>query len=389
MRSYWDTTAWQAYDVVVIGGGIIGISTAISYAERHPDHRVVVLERGHIPFGATTRNAGFACFGSLSEIAHDIDLMGIDAAHDLVRMRLDGLRMLMQRCGADDIAYRNDGGSEVFLEDHPALARIDDVNAILRDVLNQNAFHERNDLRAAYGLSRDVVALIHTSHEGTLHSGKMLRRLWKLAAERGVEIRTGTTVTSITSNNSSVRIHCESVQQTIDIRCSHVVVATNAMIPSLVRSSAIPTILPGRGQVLVTEPIPGLSLRGSFHMDEGYYYFRELDGRVLVGGGRNIDIDGEATLSHDTTQRIQDVLEHVLRTVILPHHPSINIEHRWAGTMAFTESKQPVVAVAEPNVIVAFGCNGMGIALGSALGDLCADLLDQQKWAHHQLVTRP
>jgi glycine/D-amino acid oxidase-like deaminating enzyme len=110
-------------------------------------------------------------------------------------------------------------------------------------------------------------------------------------------------------------------------------------------------------------------------MDEGYYYFRELDGRVLLGGGRNIDIDGEATLSHDTTQRIQDVLEHVLRTVILPHQPSINIEHRWAGTMAFTENKQPVVAVAEPHVIVAFGCNGMGIALGSALGEQCADLL--------------
>jgi glycine/D-amino acid oxidase-like deaminating enzyme len=246
---------------------------------------------------------------------------------------------------------------------------------MLRDIINENAFQQRNDLRAAYGLSHDVVALIHTSHEGTLHSGKMLRRLWKLAAERGVEIRTGSTVRNITSNISSVRIQCESVQQTIDIVCSNVVVATNAMIPSLVQSPAIPTILPGRGQVLVTEPIPGLTLRGSFHMDEGYYYFRELDGRVLLGGGRNIDIDGEATLSHDTTQRIQDVLEHVLRSVILPHQASINIEHRWAGTMAFTENKQPVVAVAEPHVIVAFGCNGMGIALGSALGEQCADLL--------------
>lgn len=377
MRSYWDTTAWQAYDVAVIGGGIIGISTAISYAERHPDQRVVVLERGHVPFGATTRNAGFACFGSLSEIAHDIDLMGVDAAHELVRMRLDGLRILIQRCGAESIGYTSDGGSEIFLEDHPALRRITDVNAILRDILNETTFHERNDLRAAYGLSQDVVALIHTSYEGTLHSGKMLRRLWKLASERGVEIRTGSTVKSITSNDGSVRIECESAQQTIDIDCSKVVVATNAMIPSLVHSSTIPSILPGRGQVLVTESIPGLTLRGSFHMDEGYYYFRELDGRVLLGGGRNIDVDGETTLSHETTQGIQDVLEHVLRTVILPHQPSIRIEHRWAGTMAFTEKKQPVVTIAEPNVIVAFGCNGMGIALGSALGEQCADLLDK------------
>ena len=375
MRSYWDITSWQTYDVVIVGGGIIGISTALSCAERFPGRRIVVLERGHVPSGATTRNAGFACFGSLSEVAYDIDMMGADAAHALVQRRWSGLRLLTQRCGVEDMRYMHDGGNEVFLDEHPSLARINDVNALLRDVIGEDPFHHRLDLRDEYCLSTNIHALIHTPHEGTIHSGMMLRALWRRATAMGVEIRTGTLVTSIDAHESGVTIHCDSPQQRLDITSAYVVVATNAMIPSLVDAPTIPHITPGRGQVLVTQPIPGLALRGSFHYDEGYYYFRELDGRVLLGGGRNLDFAGETTTSHDVTKTIQAALDDLLRSIILPHNEQIMIEHRWAGTMAFTENKQPVVALAKPRVVVAFGCNGMGVALGSSIGEEAAVLL--------------
>lgn len=375
MRSYWDITSWQTYDVVIVGGGIIGISTALSCAERYPGRRIVVLERGHVPSGATTRNAGFACFGSLSEVAYDIDMMGADAAHSLVQRRWNGLRLLTQRCGTDDMHYIHDGGNEVFLDEHPALARINDVNALLRDIIGEDPFHHRLDLRDAYRLSKNIHALVHTPYEGTIHSGMMLRALWRRASAMGVEIRTGTLVTGIDAHESYVTLHCESPQQSGDITCTYAVVATNAMIPSLTESPEIPRITPGRGQVLVTQQIPGLALRGSFHYDEGYYYFRELDGRVLLGGGRNLDFAGETTTSHDVTDRIQNALDELLRTIILPHHDHIAIEHRWAGTMAFTDDKQPVVAYAQPRVVVAFGCNGMGVALGSNIGEEAAEML--------------
>lgn len=375
MRSYWDTTSWQSYDIAIIGGGIIGISTAISCATRFPGRRIVVLERGHVPCGATTRNAGFACFGSLSEIAHDIDIMGADAAHDLVRKRMEGLQLLLQRCTGYDIGYHADGGSEVFLHDHPALQRCDEVNALLADIIGEATFRERPDLRAEYQISSSAFAFMHTTHEGTLHSGKLLQGLWSVAAQHGVHLRTGTEVVSIDTDSTTATLHCVSPLHEIDLTCSHVVVATNAMIPTLVSSSTLPTITPGRGQILVTAPIPGLALRGSVHLDEGYYYVRELDGRVLIGGGRNLDFEGETTTSHDTTDRIQRALEELLHTVILPQFNHIAIEQRWAGTMAFTETKQPIVAAVEPRVLVAFGCNGMGIALGSSIGEECAHLL--------------
>ncbi len=147
------------------------------------------------------------------------------------------------------------------------------------------------------------------------------------------------------------------------------------MIPSLVPDATLPEILPGRGQVIVTKPLTNLKLKGSFHADEGYYYFRSLGDRVLLGGGRNLDFEGERTTSHQTTEHIQSVLENMLRTVILPNHPDLEIEHRWAGTMAFTTTKQPYVGNVSPRCVVAFGCNGMGVAISSNVARESARML--------------
>jgi glycine/D-amino acid oxidase-like deaminating enzyme len=153
--------------------------------------------------------------------------------------------------------------------------------------------------------------------------------------------------------------------QEYQIRAGSVVVATNAWIPELVQDHEAAKITPARGQILVTEPIESLPLKGSFHLDEGYVYFRSFEDRILLGGARNLAFDEEQTTSHDITDRIQDALEKLLREVIAPYRPSIKVEYRWAGTMAFSPSKHPIVEKVKPNVIVAFGCNGMGVALSS------------------------
>jgi glycine/D-amino acid oxidase-like deaminating enzyme len=375
MRSYWESTAWVDADVAIIGGGIIGMNTAIELATRHPEWRVVVLERGVLPSGASTRNAGFACVGSLSEIASDIDLMGPDAAASLVEQRMRGLALLAERCGGADIGYAEDGGSEIFPDHHASLGRLNEVNDLLRPLFGHDVFHERRDLIAGFALASTLHTLIHTPFEGTLHSGKLMQHLWSLARQRGVDIRTGTEVRALEADASGVRLEVHSVRHTVGLRAARVVVATNAMIPTLLPDAALPEILPGRGQVIVTAPIANLRLRGSFHADEGYYYFRALGDRVLLGGGRNLDFDGERTTSHETTAPIQSALETMLRTVILPNVPDLSIDHRWAGTMAFTSTKQPHVGFVNPTTIVAFGCNGMGVALSSVVARQAADLI--------------
>lgn len=372
MRSFWEINAWSEADVVIVGGGLVGIQTALAAAQRQPGARVVVLERGLVPTGASTRNAGFACIGSISEVAADLDLLGMDAAVDIVRRRNDGLCRLLETVEGHDVGFVRDGGHEIFLENHPSLQRIDELNELLRPITGTTTFEQRDERVTHFGFSPKVLHLVTSSVEGTVHSGKLVSVLWGLAQRAGVMIRTGANVTSITDSHGIVELGVRSDVGDWVIRAGAVIVATNAWIPKLVPTGASSRIQPARGQILVTEPLPEMPLHGSFHYDEGYVYFRPVGNRILLGGARNLAFEEECTTSHDVTDRIQGALEALLREVIAPSHSQISIDYRWAGTMAFSPSKHPIVERITPHVTVAFGCNGMGVALSSEVATRAA-----------------
>ena len=345
----------SSYDVAIVGGGIIGMSTAIELSERDPSLHVVVIERSFPPSGATTRNAGFACFGSLSEIAHDVDLMGSERARDLVRRRLEGLVTLRQRCGDHQISYEQHGGHEIFLEHHPALNRLDEINALLEPLFQDRVFERRDDLIEWFGF-QGVHALVRTPFEGQLHSGKMLLRLWEVAQRHGVEI----VVDDVTGSESIPSGYTVSTEHGHRITTRNIVLATNALVQA-------DGIEPGRGQILLTEPVTATPIWGTFHMNEGFVYFRNVGERILLGGGRDQAFEEERTTEFGTTDTIQTYLEQLLTSVIVPGKPPA-IDRRWSGIMGFREDKQPFVGEVQPGIIQAFGCNGMGVALGSSIG---------------------
>jgi len=130
---------------------------------------------------------------------------------------------------------------------------------------------------------------------------------------------------------------------------------------------------PARAQVLITKPIPGLKLKGTFHLDQGYYYFREIDQRILLGGARNLDFDAERTTNETTTMPIQEALEKLLREVILPRN-SISVDRRWSGIMGVGPKKSPILKTIAPNVFCGLRLGGMGVALGAEVGESLAKL---------------
>jgi glycine/D-amino acid oxidase-like deaminating enzyme len=130
----------------------------------------------------------------------------------------------------------------------------------------------------------------------------------------------------------------------------------------------------GRGQVLITKPIHNLKFKGVFHFDEGYYYFRNVGNRVLVGGGRNIDFEAENTTSFGTTEKIMNDLIQKLQEIILPETP-FEIDQSWSGIMAFGEDKFPILERINQHIIVAARLGGMGIAIGSELGEQAAAMI--------------
>ena len=95
--SIWELeTFYRKRDVIIIGAGFTGLWSAISIKEKFPEKSVLVVERSSVPIGASTRNAGFACFGSFTEIIADGEKMGWEKTLDLVKMRFDGLKKIQE-----------------------------------------------------------------------------------------------------------------------------------------------------------------------------------------------------------------------------------------------------------------------------------------------------
>ena len=148
-----------------------------------------------------------------------------------------------------------------------------------------------------------------------------------------------------------------------------VVVCTNGFAKQLLPVD----VEPARAQVLVTSVIPNLKVRGTFHLDHGYYYFRNIGDRILLGGGRNLDFNAENTFTMEPTAQIQQALISLLKTNILPSQ-TFEIEYQWAGTMGVGTTKQPLVKKLHKNLIVGVRMGGMGVAIGSLVGEQLSKL---------------
>jgi len=86
--SYWELKTWFSnIDFTIVGSGIVGLNCALELKKNHPKARVLILEKGMLPQGATTKNAGFACFGSLSELIDDLQSHSPEEVFDLVSKR--------------------------------------------------------------------------------------------------------------------------------------------------------------------------------------------------------------------------------------------------------------------------------------------------------------
>ena len=116
--SYWETKSWiNNIDFAVIGSGIVGLSCALNLRNKFPKANIAILEKGVYPQGASSKNAGFACFGSPSEILEDLQTHSENEVLNLIEKRINGFNKLKELLGEKNIGYKNFGGYEVFQSD--------------------------------------------------------------------------------------------------------------------------------------------------------------------------------------------------------------------------------------------------------------------------------
>jgi glycine/D-amino acid oxidase-like deaminating enzyme len=354
-------------------------------AEKYPKVSIAILERGIFPTGASTRNAGFACFGSLTELLSDSKTMSIEKVVALVNERWQGLQQLRKRLGDEAMGYENLGGYEMISEKElPALTQIDKVNQWLMPLFNEPVFERKDELITSFGFDKNAVkALVFNRFEGQIDTGKMMKSLLRLAQEKGITIFTACEVLqwldneqdngkSNTNYNVQISINDTTRGESIVLETQKLIICTNAFTNKLLPNL---DIKPGRGQVFITKSLEKIPFKGCFHYDEGYFYFRNVgENRILLGGGRNLDFLGEQTTEMQTTDYIIKYLKKLLKNIIAPDI-NFEIEQQWAGIMAFGEVKEPIIEFHSPNVLLGVRCGGMGVAIGTRIGEKLAEKL--------------
>lgn len=367
--SYWEQKEWLSnIDFTIVGSGIVGLCTALFLKQRFPNSKIVVLERGILPQGASTKNAGFACFGSLSELIDDMEAHSADEVLELLKKRVEGLKLLRQLLGDDQIGYQAHGGYELFLKKdlelyNSCIDQMNAINSMLTPVFKENVFSLYTN---KFNFNGVLPNYLYNKFESQIDTGKMMQSLLLKAQSLGVLILNGVNVDSFQESNNTVHIKTNQ----FEFESSQMVIATNGFSNKLLELD----LKPARAQVLVTKPINALHIKGTFHFDRGYYYFRNINNRILFGGGRNLDFANETTTAMATTSLIQSDLETILKTIILPN-TKIEIEQKWSGIMGIGHHKTPIVRQYSNRVFIGVRMGGMGIALGAAVAKAIANLV--------------
>ena len=367
--SFWEKeTFLYNVDYLIIGSGIVGLSTAIHLKKKQPKKKVLVLERGYLPSGASTKNAGFACIGSSSELLDDLENSPETEVFETVEKRWKGLLYLRHLLTDENIDFQKLGSHELFQASEKqlysqSLEKLDYLNSSLENITSiPRVFQTAPQHISKNGMS-GFQQSISNAAEGQIDTGKMMKSMVRLAKSVGVEILNSVQVTEVLENEVATNYG--------KVGFKKLAICVNGLAKKFLPNE---DVTPARAQVIVTSPISNLQPQGTYHFDKGYYYFRNIGDRILFGGGRNLNFKTEETDELNTSDQIINHLSSLLETHILPNS-AFTIEHQWAGTMGVGKGKAPIVKQLKDNVYCGVRLGGMGVAIGTIVGKELSELM--------------
>ena len=187
--SYWELKEWFSnIDFTIVGSGIVGLNCALELQKKHPNAKILILEKGMLPQGASTKNAGFACFGSLSEIIDDLNSHTEQEVFNLVEKRWKGLQLLRQNLGDKNIDFQQNKGfelceSESFFEE--CITQKEKINKLLNPIFKSDVFSFSENI---FNFQKVHNKYIVNNFEGQIDTGKMAFNLLNKVQKLGIKV---------------------------------------------------------------------------------------------------------------------------------------------------------------------------------------------------------
>ncbi len=353
-------------DVVIVGAGISGAATA--WALRDTGLDVAVVDAGPPASGATGRSAGLLTCGSVDHFGRQVEAHGLEAALLLRRGARDAIAAIGRVAQTFNIdAQVGRGGSWSVYGDQAGLEAARATAATMRthglDIHEADA----DEVQAAVGVA-GVAGGLFEPFDGVTDPVQLVKGLLKRS---GVRVYPNQAVRRLAHSPGRVDV----VTTAGSIATTRVVLATNGLAPDL-HPWLAEHVRPVRAQVLATAPTD-VTLQAPVYLTDDRAYARQrADGRVLMGGLRQLAGSDEEVPGDALHGAIQDALEALMRRAF-PALEWATVEHRWSGTMAFTADGLPAIGrlPGTPRVLYLGGYNGHGMAWGWRLGHLAASLL--------------
>lgn len=349
----------QRADTVIIGAGIIGAYLALRL--RSDTHSIAVLDARHVAGGASGRNGGLLLTGVAHSYLAACELYGPDTTRELWQVTVRNREAMIRWATTLGTPVRR-CGSYILAASAEEAEELRQSAELMREAGFMATWHPSDPLK------RGFAAAIGNPEDGAIQPALLAAAMLKAS---GASVREAAEVYALESRDDGVLVRARGG----DVLAGRVVLATNAWTPLLVAEFA-GLIVPARGQVLATAPAPRV-LECAAYCDHGFEYFQQTpDGRLVLGGYRNLAFDEERTYADQTTVLIQEALD-----AFLARHfrelADVPVERRWSGTMGFTTDGLPLIGRLRRDERIAFavGFNGHGLGLGLMVADeLLAEL---------------
>ncbi|MFZ1790404.1 MAG: FAD-binding oxidoreductase [Saprospiraceae bacterium] len=364
--SYWEKDYYGQIDFAILGCGIVGLATAIHLKKAEPNANVVVIDRSWPPHGASTKNAGFVCFGSPTEIMDDIQTNSPEIAMNIFEKRWLGRETLFSMVDTTNLDYEQIGGLELFEKlELPEEHEIQYLNQLIYNKIGVNDYFEYVDNNAFPNFNNKAIL---ASKEGRINPMKLILALKSQADQLGVKFLIKE-VTAIDRTNKGLVF-----DQDTSLPYGKLLVTLNAFATRYLPE--MQDLKAARNVVLVTSPLKNFNLNHVVHIDKGYIYMRMIGDRILLGGARNKFLNTEFT---DEIKVNPEIINYLM--AFLKDKFSINenfeIEASWSGILGVGSNKSPITEKVDHCTYVGVRMGGMGVAIGALVGKELAALAIQ------------